>query len=196
MNFLTNKNIVIVAPDQYRDLARRFSHNISKKNGFKAAYFTIKQYNNNDKLIPDTQLAIFIGNKDENELTNDYLPIIQSKSDYNLAGLFYGTDFPKAIIFGEGKLDQVDEFKKLFKKVKNSDVKIDGQNSNLKDTYSFAIALISGGLIGLAAMGIYKLFTKKKKEKILRKLQTELATILFLNNELNKWLNIDDIKAL
>jgi hypothetical protein len=96
------KNIIIVAPEQYQDLARKITHEISKQPGFTAAYWTIKHYADNEFQLTGNQYAVLMGNLDENRFTKDYLQVINNLK--NLAGACYGYDGAKAVIFGDGKL--------------------------------------------------------------------------------------------
>jgi len=47
------------------------------------------------------------------------------------------------------------------------------------------------GLIGISFMSLFKFISKKKKEKKLRKAQTELALAIFLMDEFNDWTKIE-----
>ncbi|HIJ88046.1 MAG TPA: hypothetical protein HPP97_10270 [Desulfuromonadales bacterium] len=96
------KNIIIVAPEQYQDLARKITHEISKQPGFTAAYWTIKHYADNEFQLTGNQYVVLMGNSDENRFTKDYLQVINNLK--NFAGAFYGYDGAKAVIFGDGKL--------------------------------------------------------------------------------------------
>lgn len=68
-----SKEIIVVAPDQYKDLARKLSHQISKVPGCNGAFWNIKQFEDNEFQLRGNRYAIFIGNCDEKSLTNDFL---------------------------------------------------------------------------------------------------------------------------
>jgi hypothetical protein len=114
MKAITNNDILVVAPDPYRYLARKLSHEIAKKTGLNAAYWTIKQYEDNEFQVGAARYVILLGNPDENPLTKDYLPTI-GKNLINRYGACYGYDGSKAVVFGEGNLDQNESFQKLRK---------------------------------------------------------------------------------
>jgi hypothetical protein len=183
------KKIIIVAPEQYSDLGKRISHEISKNENSSSAFFTPKQFEDNQMKITGKQLAIYIGDPEENKLTKEYLPIIKTQLPDNKAGVFYGYDGSKAIVYGNGDLGQIGEFKKLYKKVKNNKIEIEGKNSNTNDSLSFLTSIFLLGVIGIAGMSIFKFVKKKKKEKKLKKHQTELALYLFFLHEIDKWTN-------
>ncbi|MDD2557198.1 MAG: hypothetical protein PHH87_02790 [Desulfuromonas sp.] len=108
-----SKEIIVVSPDQYKDLARKLSHKISKVPGCNGAFWSIKQFGDNEFQLGGNRYAIFMGNADENSLTNDFLPVITNIS--NQAGACYGFDGTKAVTFGEGKLEQKEAFKDVLK---------------------------------------------------------------------------------
>lgn len=191
MNNFLNKTILIVAPEQYSDLARRISHEISNKEGFHSSYWTIPQFKANEISTSGNQYAIVIGNTDENEFTKVYLPVIKSILPENKAGIFYGFDGSKAIIFGDGNLKQVFEFRKLYKRIKNGEIIVDGENSPTKKSVLYIVSAALLGIIGIGLMSLSMHINKKKREQKLRKIQTELALSLFLNCEFNKWLKIE-----
>lgn len=185
------KNIVIVAPEQYSDLARKVSHEITNRGDFKCAYWSIDKFKDNEMTISSTQNVIFIGNQEENLYTKDYFECINSNLPDNKAGLFYGSNNSKAIVFGDGNLEQVAEFKKLYKGIKNGEIKVEGMDSTTNKSYSYIVSGLLLGAIGLGLMFVFKKVNKKNKENKLRKEQTKLALALFLLTEFNKWLNVE-----
>ena len=191
MRTIFQPTIVIVAPEEYSDLARRISHEISKLDRFNSTYWTISQYKANEITTSNRQFAIFIGGTKENDLTKEYLPIMQSNHPGNSAGIFIGFNASKAIVFGEGNLSQAYEFIKLYNIIKKRNIEIDDKNSNKNDLLSFSVAALVLGLIGISFMSLFKFISKKKKEKKLRKAQTELALAIFLMDEFNDWTKIE-----
>jgi hypothetical protein len=109
MNF--KKEIIVVAPDQYKDIGRKLSHDISKVNGCNGALWSIKQFEDNEFQLGGNRHVIFIGNKNENHLVKDFIEVISNIN--NKAGACFGFDGAKAVVFGEGKLEQEEEFKKI-----------------------------------------------------------------------------------
>jgi hypothetical protein len=187
-----SKNIIIVAPTQYSDLSRMISHEISKIKDCTSTFWTIKKYIDNESNITNNQYAIFIGNHEENVLSKDYLPAMKTELPANEAGIFYAFDDTKAIVFGDGKLEQIKEFKKLYERVKNGEIIVDEDSSNANDVGSYFVATVLLGLIGIGFMFLFKFYSKKKKENKLRKEQTKLALTLFLSGNFNSWLNIKE----
>jgi hypothetical protein len=190
MNNFLNKTIVLVAPEQYSDLARRISHEISKKEGFNSSFWTVNQFVTNEISTSSNQYVIFIGNTEENEFTKTYLPVIKSNLPDNKAGIFYGFDGTKAIVYGDGNLKKVFDFRKLYKAIKNGEIKVDGENSNTQNTVAYIASVVTLGFIGLGLMKLFMHVSKTKKEKKFRKIQTELALALFITGEFNRWFNI------
>ena len=186
------KEIIIVSPNQYKDLARKLSHEISKVDGCNGAFWSIKQFEDNEFQLGGNRYAIFIGNSDENSLTHDFLPIITDLKKQ--AGASYGFDGSKAVIFGDGKLEQEKEFKKVLKE----SVAIAGGTA-LATTgaavgtslaiSSVAFLPIAIPLIPSVLLGKYIL--RKKKEKALRTEQTKVALTLFLAKHFDSWLCLE-----
>lgn len=94
------KEIIIVAPDAYKDCARALAHHISKQPGCNGAVWTIKQYEANEYQLGGNRYVLLMGNSEENGLTKDFLAVISNLQ--NLAGACHGYDGAKAVVFGEG----------------------------------------------------------------------------------------------
>ena len=94
-------DIMVVAPDEYADIARKLVHIISSKDNYSSACWTIKKYKDNEQTIRGSQYVIFLGNEDQNELTKDYLQVINLEHDKG--GVCYGFDGTKAVVFGTGE---------------------------------------------------------------------------------------------
>ena len=182
---VTNKEIIVVASEEYTEFARKISHEISKLEGCNGANWTIKQFEDNEFQLGGDRYAIFIGNSDENKLTKDFLPVISNLK--NKAGVSYGFDGTKAVAFGKGDLDQEKEFKKVHKE---------------------AIVIATGGTIGVGIISpfiimnpllwsimhgyfLFTYFNKKKREKKLRKEQTKTALTFFMSEHFDKWIGIE-----
>ena len=106
-----DKEILVVTPDQYKHLARSLTHAISKLSDCSGKWWSISQYEASESQLSGSQYALFLGNADENSLTRDFLRVISNLK--NQAGACYGSDGPKAVVFGEGKLQQESEFKNI-----------------------------------------------------------------------------------
>lgn len=185
------KEIMVVSPDQYKDMARRLSHEISKVPGCNGANWNVKQYEDNEFQLGGNRYAIFIGNSEENTLTRDFLQVI--KKTTNQAGACFGYDGTKAVVFGEGKLEQLEDFKDVFKK----------SNAILAEK---APVNVGAGIAGAAiAFGSLPLFfisvplaiivnyisSRHKREKELRTEQTKAALTIFLTEHFDKWIGLE-----
>lgn len=179
------KEIIVVAPDQYRDMARQLSHDISKQTTCNAAFWTIKQFEDNEFQTGGNRYAIFIGNKAENKLTSDFLPVIKNLT--NRAGCCYGFDGSKVILFGTGDLDDKKEFEKFVDQITP---KLAG-NDKSKGFNLAKIFLI----IFIREFGIYKYIlnylNKRKAYEQFKKDQTRLAIALFLIENFDEWIGIE-----
>lgn len=182
---VTNKEIIVVASEEYTEFARKISHEISKIEGCNGANWTIKQFEDNEFQLGGDRYAIFIGNSDENKLTKDFLPVISNLK--NRAGVFYGFDGTKAVAFGKGDLDQEKEFKKVLKEA----------------TVVTGATTVGAGIMGAFIIGfpllwsimpgyfLFAYFNKKKREKNLRKEQTKTALTFFMSEHFDKWAGIE-----
>ena len=187
---LTNKDVIVVAPNQYKDLARKLSHEISKKGGFNGACWTIKDYEDNEYQVGSVCPVILLGNADENKLTKDYLPLVGDQL-LNRAGACFGYDGSKAVIFGEGKLEQVEDFQKLFKELLST-----RPTAVMLAQFTILAAILGPVGIPIAALQtalarvFYKtLDNRAKKQKLLRH-QTEVAVTLFLTDKFDQMVGI------
>lgn len=184
------KEIIVVSPDQYKDLARKLSHEISKVSGCNGAFWNIKQFEDNEFQLGGNRYAIFIGNADENSVTKDFLSVI--KNINNQAGACYGFDGAKAVIFGEGKLDQKKEFKDVLKK--SADI---AAGVGTFSSVGAGIAATSGAFLPISwillpgTIFIFSYFLRKKMEKELRTEQTKAALTLFLAANFDKWIGLE-----
>jgi len=183
------KEIIVVSPDQYKDLARKLSHEISKVPGCNGAFWSVKQFEDNEFQLGGNRYAIFIGNSAENALTKDFLQVIKNVN--NQAGACYGFDNTKAIVFGEGKLEQKKDFENVLKK----SVAI-AAGTHASSTVGTSIAVIS--VVFLPMTWILLLwpilinyFFRKKKEQKLRTEQTKAAMTLFLAEHFDEWIGLE-----
>lgn len=186
---LNTIKILIVSPPHYLDLSRRISHEISSIIGCTSKVWSIKTYLDSEVNLANNQHVIFIGNPEENVLSKDYLPVMKTKLPGNKAGIFYAYNDSKAIVFGEGKLDQLKEFEKLRNVVKYREMSSRIRNGrSVNGIFPAAIALFS--IVGIGSILFFIFYTKRQKEKKLRKEQTKLALTLFLFENFEKWLNL------
>lgn len=179
------KEILVVAPGQYKDFAAQLVENISKQPGCKGVLCTPKQYENKEFQLGGNRLAILIGDGDENSATKASLPGIQNLR--NDAGACFGFDKTTAIAFGEGKLEQREDFQKVLEKCATILAGAQGVSS-------LGVSLAAASIIFLPKKilmpGLVKLVTKvrqKEWEKRLKTEQTKAALTLFLAKHARAW---------
>ena len=184
------KEIIVVSPDQYNDLARRLTHEISKVPGCNGAFWSIKQFEDNEFQLGGNRYVIFIGNSDENAITKDFLSVISDVK--NQSGACCGFDGTKAVVFGEGKLDQIEYLKDVLSESEANAARTKTLGASMATTILVSLP-ISWALLGSSGVFAYKFIVlRKKKEKELRKEQTKVALNLFLTNDFDKWIGIEE----
>ena len=179
---LIENEIIVVAPNEYATFARQICHEIAKLEGYNAAFWSIKQFEDNEFQLGGNRYAIFIGNANENKYTKDFLPVIINLK--NKAGVNYGFDGTKAVVFGDGNLDQEKEFRAVREKATKITCRpITGigfiYRPPIFDPFSWAIDLL------------FEHFRKKEREKKLRKEQTKVAITFFMLEHFGKWIGIE-----
>ncbi len=179
------KEIVVVAPEQYADFARQLTQKIAEQPGCRSAFWTTKQLENKEFQLSRDQLAILIGNEEENPITKSRLPGV--KNLCNHAGACFGFDRTTAVAFGEGKLEQRDEFQKVLERCA-------AILADVKGLSYLGVTLAAASVIFLPKKilmpGLVKLATqlrRKEWEKRLRTEQTKAALTLFLAERVHTW---------
>ncbi len=180
------KEIIIVAPDKYKDVSRILAHEISKIPGCKGASWTIQHYEDNEFQLGGQRYAIFIGNSDENPLTKNFSPVIRNLENHD--GACFGFDGSKAIVFGGGK--------KLYLPPNLKAIVFgDGKNISMANTL---VKTFTWNDFGRILMGDGRLVEERFKEleeclyllQLLRK-QTKTAADLFLKKQFYNWVGIN-----
>ena len=176
--------IIVVAPEIYSKTARGLTHYISKKKGYKAAYWTVKQYQHNEFQIGGQRYVIFVGDTKENEVTRDYVEFI--KLVHSKGGVCYGYDGQKALVYGKGDLKDKNEFSEVFNTINftTAPVVFIGTLGILAPILLVPFAYLGAIIISL----IVKKIIKIKEVKKLKLLQTQTAADAFINNEFDKWI--------
>jgi len=179
------KEILVVAPRQYKDFAAQLAENISKQPGCKGVLCTTKQYENKEFQLGGNRLAILIGDGDENPATKASLPGIRNLR--NDAGACFGFDKTTAVAFGEGKLVQREDFQRVLEKCATILAGTEGFSS-------LGVSLAAASIIfvpkNILMPGLVKLATKvrqKEWEKRLKTEQTKAALTLFLAKHARAW---------
>jgi len=183
-----SKEILVVAPVQYADFARQLTQKISEQPDSKGTFWTTKQCEGKEFRLGGNQLAILLGNADENPITKSSLPGI--KNLRNHAGACFGFDATTAVAFGEGKLEQREEFQKVLEKC----VTI---LAGAKGLSSLGVSLAAASVIfapkNILMPGLVKLAAhvrQKEWEKRLRTEQTKAALTLFLAEHVHAWAGV------
>ncbi|HSB77985.1 MAG TPA: hypothetical protein VLM91_04305 [Candidatus Methylomirabilis sp.] len=182
------KEIIVVAPEDYAEFARQLAQKISEQPGGKGTFWTTKQYENKEFQLGRNQLAILLGDADENPITKSRLPGI--KNLCNHAGACFGFDATTAVAFGEGKLEQREEFQKVLEKCATILAGASGVSSL---GVSLAAAIVIYLPKTILMPGLVKLATqvrRKEMEKRLRTEQTKAALTLFLAEHVHAWAGV------
>jgi hypothetical protein len=174
---MDSKNeVIVVAPEKYKDIARTLTHEIYKRHGVNTFLWDIQQYEKKECELNAGKYVLLIGNEKENSLTKCFLPVIKSMSE--MVGACYGYDCSKALVFGRGDLEQKNKFIEYLEVYK-------GENK-----YKWWILTgVLGSFFPLSILGYFL----GKKEKELEKLctaQTAVAIELFMENHFEKWVGI------
>jgi hypothetical protein len=181
------KEIIVVAPEQYQDLARKITHQISKQPGYNGAYWTIKHYADNEFQLGGNRYVVLVGNPDENHFTKDYLQVISNLR--NQAGACYGFDGVKAVIFGEGRLEQENDFKEVLKK-KCASLGVAGTAGlSVGAALAVGFAPFVTSILWPAAV-VYYFVNRSSRIKKLRQDQTKAALTLFMAECFDDWAGI------
>ena len=192
-------NIIVVAADEYKNLARTLSHQISKIPGCNGTFWTVKHYEDNEPTISGRQYVILIGNAEENPITKDFLPVVSPL--HNRAGACFGYDGSKAVVFGEGKLEQAEAFERV---LETSAGIVAGAAAGATVT-SLSLgtgALLAAGTVAFPIVSVWvllggplrylgELLIRRWREKKLRKEQTKAALTLFLAECFDAWVGIE-----
>lgn len=165
------REIIVVAPDQYKDLARKLAHEMSKVQGIRAAVWSPRIFEDNEHTHAGDRYTISIGNDFENSVAEGMISCVGWV--YNKGGSCYKYDGSKAVLFG---------------KVQNCTKEIIKNGSiNYKDIVKIIISPT------LFASSVFKKYQNKKSiEEDIRSLheKTRLAINYFLSDCFNEWIGI------
>lgn len=178
------KEIIVVTPDKYKNVARQMVHELSKLKNCNVAVWSIKQFEDNEFQIGSSHWVLSIGNLKENKLTSAYSKFINLI--HEKGGLCYGYDSNKAILFADpDKLDSKEtiEVAKKLGLLTGAGVAVGGITAPL-----VAAGTIFAWLI--MPPTVLSVIMKKKKEAELVKTSTSLTADLFLKDGVNNWLDI------
>ncbi len=170
---MLSKTVLIVAIQRYLGLAHHMYQFISEKEYCECSYMSIADYEQNEILKLAFDYFIFLGHPEDCSLTKGFLPLFTNLE--NKAGVIYGVEGNKAVIFGDGDLTKYAEFEKLFK----YEVPYSIYQSNNKFELMFTPVL---------SELMKTLPTDRKKKAKLRRGQTEMGIRLFLTEKFKPWI--------
>ncbi len=186
-----SKQIIVVYPDDYEDLALAMQHEISKVDGFDASAWSIEHYKQNAPTLSGRSYVIFLGTAEENKFTKTYQS--QISRIVNINGACLGWDGSKAVIFGEGNLEKKSAFEAFKSKLGYGSAAAGVATSAgsvgaaMSAGFLVAVPVVQAAVIGGGIYSITKFFIDKKARRELRYEQTKMAIYNFLLTELEAW---------
>lgn len=185
-----SKQVIVVYPEVYEDLAVALQHEITKVDGFDCAAWTVEHYKQNMPTLSGRSYVIFVGAEDENKFSKMYLQ--QISNVVNISGSCFGWDGSKAVVFGEGKLEQKNAFEEFKSKLGYGAASGAGATAGVIGAAVGGAFLVSVPLVPAVAFGglgyqVVKYFKDKKEQKALRYEQTKIAIYNFVLAELDEW---------
>ncbi|MEN0585182.1 MULTISPECIES: hypothetical protein [unclassified Kosakonia] len=182
----SSKQVIVVYPEVYEGLAIALQHEISKVDGFDSAAWTLELYRQNMPTLSGRSNVIFIGDPDENRYSKMYLS--QISNIVNINGACFGSDGSKAVVFGEGKLEQKRGFEAYKNDVGYGLAASGAIGAAVSGAFLVAVPFIPlGGALGFIGYKVFKFFKSKSEVKELRYEQTKLAIYNFVLTELDTW---------
>lgn len=171
---MSNKTVVIVAIQRYLGLAHHMYQFISDKKYFDCSYMAIADYEQNEILRLAFDCYIFLGHPEDCSITREFLPLFTNLE--NKAGVIYGVEGNKAVIFGDGDVKKFAEFEKLFKN--------EIMHSSYPPYNKFELTFTP-----ILSELMKTLPTDRKKKARLRRGQTEMGIRLFLYEKFGLWIS-------
>ena len=169
-----SKQVIVVYPEDYEELAIALQHEISKVEGFDSAAWTIEIYKQNMPTLSGRSYVIFIGDAEENKFSKMYLP--QISNIVNINGVCFGHDGSKAVVFGMGNLAQKQDFE-AYRHDLGYGLKPSGKiGASVNAALLLSVPFIPlGGALGIIGYKVVNFFKGKSEVKELRYEQTKLA---------------------
>lgn len=182
------KQVIVVYPENYEDLAITLQHELTKVDGLDSAAWTVEHYQQSLPALSGRSYVIFIGNAEENRYSKFYL---ESMSKIiNLKGACFTRDGSKAVVFGEGQLEQRAAFEELKSELgygpRSGGAIGMAVGSGFLAAAPFAVSGVLG-IFGFLGYQAAKYFKGESDAKKLRREQTKLAIYNFLLTELDDW---------
>lgn len=179
------KKIIVVYPEHYEDLAMVLTHEISKVDGFDSAAWTLEFYRQNMPTLSGRSYVIFIGDAEENPFSKMYLSQISNL--VNIKGACFGRNGSKAVVFGDGNLEQKEDFEAFTSMLGAANMASGSVGAAVGVAFLGAAPLVALALGGTLVGRVVKYFKNKSAEKELRYEQTKLAIHEFSLTELDVW---------
>ena len=186
-----SKQIIVVYPDDYEDLALAMQHEISKVEDFDCSAWSIEHYKQNAPQLSGRSCVVFLGTAEENRFTKTYQS--QISRIVNINGACLGWDGSKAVIFGEGNLEKKPAFDAFKSKLGLGSAaagvasSAGGLGVAMSSGFLVAVPLAHAAILGGGIYTVAKYFMDKKARKQLRYEQTKMAIYNFLLTELEAW---------
>lgn len=183
------KQVIVVYPESYEDIALTLQHELSKVDGVDAAAWTINHYKQTLPTLSGRSHVIFIGDVEENRYSKMYLATMPSI--VNLKGACFARDGSKAVVFGEGKLEQKAAFEALKEKLGYG-----AASSTLGfivgSSFIATLPIVAAGAVGGLGYQAIRYFKDKREAKTLRYEQTKMAIYTFVLTELDAWFGLEE----
>lgn len=174
----SSRQVIVVYPETYEELAIALQHEISKVDGFDSAAWTLEHYKQNMPTLSGRSYVIFIGDAEENRFSKMYLSRISNI--VNINGACFGRDGSKAVVFGEGKLEQKSAFEAFKSELGYGQTASGAIGAAVGVAFLVAAPLVPG-------YQVVRYFKSKSEAKELRYEQTKLAIYNFVLTELDAW---------
>lgn len=186
----SNKQVIVVYPDNYEDIAITLNHELSKVDGVDSAAWTIEHYKQTLPTLSGRSHVIFIGGVEENRYSKTYLASMPNI--VNLKGACFARDGSKAVVFGEGKLEQKTAFEAL-KRQLGYGAASGTLGFAVSNAFITALPIVAvGGAIGGLSFQAVRYFRDKSEAKALRYEQTKMAIYNFVLTELDAWFGLQE----
>ena len=187
----SSRQIIVVYPDDYEDLALAMQHEISKVDNFDCSAWSIEHYKQNAPQLSGRSYVVFLGTAEENRFTKAYQS--QISRIVNINGACLGWDGSKAVIFGEGNLEKKSAFDAFKSKLGYGSAaagvasSAGGLGAAMSTGFLVAVPVVQVAIIGGGVYSVARFFMNKKARRELRYEQTKMAIYNFLLTELEVW---------
>lgn len=191
------KQVIVVYPEVYEEIAIALQHELSKVDGVDSAAWTIDHYKQTLPSLSGRSHVIFIGDVEENRYSKMYLATMPNI--VNLKGASFARDGTKAVVFGEGKLEQKAAFEAL-KETLGYGIASGNLGWIVSRSFLATVPIVAlsgptivaaGTVVGLGYQAV-RYFKNKSEAKALRYEQTKMAIYNFILTELDAWFGLEE----